>query len=110
LGPTKGRSPMRKRIVAVLAALLMAVAVPAWAAEYDGGYKDCPSNENMVLRTRTTYYSEGWVWATAGSGYHDKYDFGPGWTTTRHITQAIDGTWQAAGVQLSQVWTWAYCD
>ncbi len=102
---------MRTRIVAAVAALLMVVAVPAWAVEYDAGYKDCPSNEEMVLRTHTTHYSEGWAWATAGNDYHKKISLTEGWSTVRHKpTGTIDGTWQAAGVKLSQFWTWAYCD
>jgi len=98
--------------VAAVAALLMAVATPAWAVEYDAGYKDCPSNEEMVVRTRTIGFSRVVIDATAGSDYDETYDLPDGdWSTVRHRpTGAIDGTWTASGTKLSQFWTWAYCD
>ncbi len=103
---------MRTRIVAVIAALLMFVAIPAWAAEYDGGYKDCPSNENMYVRTSTTYYSKARVDATSGSDYGwVTFSWNTNdWKTRTHWTSAIDGWWSAEGQKLSQFWTWAGCD
>ena len=102
---------MRTRIVAVITALFMLVAIPAWAAEYDGGYESCPGGEEVVVRTRTTWYSEVWLWQSGVEKYNLTYTWPSGtWKTRYHYTGHNWGSWQAEGDQLSQFWTWPYCD
>ncbi len=58
MGPTKGRSPMtRARIVAVLAALLMALAIPALGHVSKSGYKACGQGQ-VAIRSYSTGATE----------------------------------------------------
>ncbi len=101
----------RTRIVAAITALLMLVATPAWAAEYDGGYESCPGGEEVIIRTRTTWYSQAWLWQSGSEKYYQNLQFtNDKWRTRYHYTDMNWGSWQAAGAQLSQFWTWSYCD
>ncbi|HZD22174.1 MAG TPA: hypothetical protein VE569_02055 [Acidimicrobiia bacterium] len=104
-----------KKIAAMLglvAVLTLTMGLPALAYENDGGYKTCPSGEYQVIKTKTTYFSKAWTDADVGADYGPViYDWGTDdWKYRYHFTPTEDGWWFAQGWQLSQVWTWSYCD
>ena len=92
MGPTKGRSPMRKRIVAVLAALLMAVAVPAWA------YTESAGNGT------TTDCTTGYTWSavvrgndlTMAKAWGDWYN-GPPRVEYNYVNTGLQQHWGSLG-------------